>query len=1079
VDVNRGLEIPMGFLIRVGAVEFFLFGLKLKMKQFLLSFSFLIAGGYFSLHAQELIIQGTVTAEADGAPLPGVSVQVKGTANSAITGADGVYQITVTQNFFTPTPEPVLVFSIPGLKTEEVAVRGRNRIDISLRGEGVPPAEAFYTGCAAGRAKDNMSFSGAAINEELLNIVPSAIAGAGFQGKSAGLRVFQPGGQPGQGVFFQLRAANAIANGQQPLIIIDGIYLNGANLTDINTEDIERVEILKGPAGAAYYGAQAANGVIQIFTKRGKGLETGKTQVTYRGEFGFSQEAGRYDINEFTNRSVVDPNGPQPVLGNLTASRVHDVPLPNLQDYQDDVLFRRGAFHTNYLSVQSKSPTTNFLTSFHRLQDEGVVQSNSGYTRNSFRLNLDHRIGGKFGAWISSMYSTSEQDLVAPNASGPGNQIASALLLAPMFDLDVPNEEDGAPFDWDIDNTGFGITNPLYDRANSSQIVNRTRFLGNFGVNYYPAAWLTLGYSGSLDRASNAFEHFLEKGYLSSNVPGLFGPEATAGFQGSNGGGIQRTNRYGNYFTSQFEATIRKNFLGFHTALRGGFLYENLKQEFNESRGESLAVEQVRSLDNAQRNIRISSESQEVVAKSGFGAFDADYKDKYLFSGVFRLEEASPFGLERRYVDHYRVSGAYRVTEDVKIRPFQELKLRASLGTAGIRPTFEQRFETFKLINGTITKNTLGNDFLRPALSTEMEVGVHAAFLRGFDLEFNYVTVKTEDQILLAPLTGAAGFSGQWRNAGTVEATVYEAELNTDFTRLFKINARDFRWNLLVTFDKIQQTVTQLSIPAYQTGPGIPPSSLFLIEEGRSLGAMAGEVFATSIEQLQDQEGVNPSDFAVNPAGYVVRENLLGTPDERPYKLVDENGNPVIQQIGDINPDFRMGFAHIIEYKGLQLYTLFDWKKGGDVYNASRQWLYGSERHADLSAYPDVAAGFFGAGGLYNNRVANNHFVEDGSFFMLREAALSLTLRNNILGGLIDGLRFSLIGRNLFTKTNYTGFHPDVTSAPRDENLLTNRILNGRGSDDRTPNGDPALFAVDSFNYPLRRSVTFSLQAVF
>ena len=136
-----------------------------------------------------------------------------------------------------------------------------------------------------------------------------------------------------------------------------------------------------------------------------------------------------------------------------------------------------------------------------------------------------------------------------------------------------------------------------------------------------------------------------------------------------------------------------------------------------------------------------------------------------------------------RWSNYYRVSGAYRLREDIKIKGFQELKLTASIGTAGIRPYFEQRFETFELINGTLTKNTIGNNFLRPAKSTEIEIGLHATFLKAFDLEFNYVEVTTEDQILLVPLSGAAGFSGQWKNAGTIDATVYEGSLNVDGAR--------------------------------------------------------------------------------------------------------------------------------------------------------------------------------------------------------------------------------------------------------------------------------------------------------
>lgn len=1000
---------------------------------------------------------------------------VKGAGTGAITDANGRYTINVTDR------KAVLVFSYTGFATQEVEVKGQSFIDVQLESTVSELAEVVVTGTAAGQSRKALSFSCARIDEAMLQTVPPATVGAGLQGKVPGLRVNSTGGQPGQGAYFQIRAANSIANGQQPLILVDGIFLNGSTLADINPQDIERIEVLKGSAGASLYGSQAANGVIQIFTKRGRQLEAGQTRVTYRGEVGFSQAAGRYDLNRFTNREIVDPSGPQPVLGDLTNDQIFNTKLPNLRDYQEDILFRDGSFYANYLSVQGKSGKTNFFASGQRLEDEGVIQTSDGYVRNSFRLNVDHQISEKFQLQASSMYSTSTQDLLSPLSNGPSNFIATTLFLTPMFDLDTPNEEDGSLHDWDIDNTGYNTTNPLYDRANSRQIVDRTRLLGHFQMNYYPKDWLTLNYKVTLDRSSNDYEQFLRKGFLSTNIPGLFNTMATAGVEGSNGGGIHRSRRLSSNLTSRVNLILQKSFLGFNTALRASYLYEDLLSEYNEGMGENLAATDIHSLDNARSNILISSETQEIIGNSYFLIGDIDYRQKYIFSGLIRREGSSLFGPAQRWANYHRISAAYRLSEDMRIPGFQELKLRASMGTAGIRPSFEQRFETLTLINGVTTKNTLGNENLKPALSTEMEVGLDGRLFRVFDVSFNYVQTVTEDQILLVPLAGASGFRGQWRNAGTIEATTYEGRINLDVAKLLR--AQKLKWNIIATFDRTEQTITALDVPAYNTGPGIQQSSLFLIDEGISFGTMVGETFATSLEQLDGQEGVDVNDYTINDVGYVVRKDQLGDVDEAPYKLVDAEGNPILRPIGDINPDFRIGFANVLEWGGLTLYALFDWKKGGDVYNMSKHWLYRDYRHADVSAYPNVAANFFGSNGLYNVLVPNNHFVEDGSFFMLREASISYEFSadrlRGLANGLIKGVRLSAIGRNIFTLTKYTGFHPDITSAPRDENALTNRFENARGSDIRTPYGDPSLFMVDAFNYPARRNFTLSVQLTF
>lgn len=1036
------------------------------------------------VQAQGLIVKGKVVSADKGLPLYGVNIQIKGTSTGTLTDNSGLYEIKIKQNFFNPSSQPSkLVFSYTGFKSQEIDVKDRDRIDVALSSEATELQEIVVTGTAIGRSKKNMSYAVGRIDEAALTTVPSPNVGTGLQGKVPGLRVLQAGGQPGQGAFFQIRSATSIANGQQPLIIVDGIFLNGSTLADINAEDIERVEILKGSAGTSLYGSQAANGVIQIFTKRGRKLAVGETKVIYRGEVGSSKEINRYSLNTFTNREVVDPSGPQPILGTPTFENIHNIELPNLQDYQEALLFQKGLFQSNYLSVQGRSSTTNFLASAQRLRDEGIIQGNDGYTRNAFRLNLDHRISSKFEVQTNAMFSTSKQDLLAASSNGQNSYLATALFLTPMFDLDAVNEEDGSDYDWDIDNTSMGITNPLYQRNNAEQQVDRNRLLGSFKINYYAKDWLKLSYFASIDRSDNQYEHFLKKGYLSTNIPGRFGTMASANTANSSGGGLHRSRRINNAITSRLTLTAEKKLGGFNTAFRGSFLYEDLTSEFNEAIGENLAVNGVRSLDNARSNVSIASEKQEIVAYSGFGIADVDYKNKYIFSGLFRREGSSLFGQEERWANYYRLSGAYRLTEDVNLKAIKELKLRASIGTSGIRPNFEQRFETFELINGVATRNTLGNNFLRPANSTEMEIGLDATIFRAFELEFNYAKINTDDQILLVPLTGAAGFSGQWRNAGSLEATVYEAGLNIDLKKLLNIRLKDFHWDIYTTFDRTEQTVSSLNVPAYVTGPGLQQSSLFLIEEGMPFGTMVGEVFATSLEQLEDMENIDVDAYVVNDIGYVVRKESLGTPDELPVKLVDENGNPIVQKIGDINPDFRMGFAQTLAYKGFRLYALVDWKKGGDIYNLTKQWLYRDQRHADVSAYPDVAANFFGSDGLYNVLVANNHFVEDGSFVMLREASLSYTFGSNrmkgILGGVIKDLQLSLIGRNLLTITDYTGFHPDISSAPRDENTLSNRYQGAPGSDIRTPYGDPSLFMVDAFNYPLARTLTFSLQMTF
>ncbi len=1026
---------------------------------------------------QQMTFRGNVHCSETGEKLSDVFVQVEGTTTNAITDADGAYDLQVVQNFFSSDPKLRLVFSAPGYDTLKVDTKGRLRINVEMQPNGTLIYNSIFSGTADGQNEKELTFAVTCLDKNALTRVPFPAFGQGLQGKVPGLRVVRSGDQPGDDTWFQIRGANSIANGQRPLIILDGIYLSNASLADIHPEDIEKVEVLKGAAGAALYGSQAANGVIQIFTRRGKDLKIGQTNSIYQGEFGLSENMARLPINEFTNREIVQSNGPQPILGDFTADNIHQIALPNYQDYQENLLFKQGAYQSHYIGVEGRGLSTDFLASFQRLDDEGVIAANDGYQRNSFRLNLDHRLSSKLDFQFSALYASAQQDLLDAHANGTGTLLSNTLMLTPIFDLDVPNEEDGSGFDWDIDNTGYGITNPLYLQQTTRQQVLRNRLMGSFAARYQVREWLSLTYNAALDRSGNEYTYFLEKGFLSTSPPGFFLSDATASLGVSQGGGLHRSTRITQSFISRADAIFRKKFAGLNLAARASFLYESLDSRYNEAIGENLLIENIPSLDNISGAIRVASEQQEAVVYSSWLVADADYKNKYMFSALFRQEEASLFGPKENASQYYRLSTAYRLTEDVKLKPFNELKIRVAMGTAGIRPNFEQRFETYRLINGQVEKFTLGNESLLPAESTEIELGLDATFLRAFRLEASYAMVNTDNQILLAPLSGATDFVGQWQNAGKVEATVYEGGLNIDFAKLFRMGNGDFKWDLMTTFTRVEQGVTRLDIPAYTTGPGLVNTQFFQIQEGLPMGAMLGEVFITTPEQIFEQENLDPRDYTLNNLGYMVRIDQLGTPDESPLKLLDENGNPVLQVIGDANPDFRMGFSNIISYRGLELYALLDWKQGGDVYNLTRQWLYRDERHADYSANDNIPSGFYQT--LYNSGVVNNHFVEDGTFMTLREASLSYTFSKIGFLKTFERIRLSLIGKNLLTWTDYSGYHPDVSIAPRGENVLSDRINGGLGSDFSTPYGDPTLFAVDAFNYPLRTTISFRVQAVF
>lgn len=1002
--------------------------------------------------AQEKTVSGIVSDE-NSLPLPGATIIVQGTTNGTSSDFDGNYSITANTG-------DVLVYSFVGYATKLITVGASNTINVSLDADNALD-EVVVIGSASGKSTKELSFSIGQVKNELLENVPATNIAGALQGKISGISVSPTGGQPGSDVSIQLRTANSLATGQQPLIIVDGVILEGG-LSDINTEDVERIEVAKGAAGASLYGSRASNGVIQIFTKRGKGND--KVSVTYRSEIGWKDVSDRYDLAT-THRFKMTADGSAFDLTSgsreVDADGLSDNLYPSniVFDYQDEI-FNRGIFNTHYASVTGGGEKARYLFSYQRLQDEGIIALVEDYRRDNFRLNLDNNISDKISLKTSFFYSNSNRDGSLGGGIAGTNPLFEALITEPIYDWHAANEEDGSPYNFDANTFDPNLYNPLYQLANQDKIEKRNRFLGNVSLDYKVLPWLKLNGAYSIDFENNTFEDYIPKGYLSASPDG----------QAQNIGFLQRSNFNGRAQNIRLNSLITKSFGAedeFNLNLRLSYLHERYANEFNNAEGYNLAVSGIRSLDNIAGGPTVSSATQEILTDSYFAVADFDYKKKYIFSGVIRREGSSLFGPDTRWANYFRTSVAYRLTEDFEIPGVQEFKLRGSYGTAGIRPTYEMRFETFNLQNGSPTKATLGNNQLKPAKTGELELGINIDFLDKFSFEFNYVKAKTEDQILRVPLSASTGFGAQWRNAGEIDATTYEASLNYDI-----IQNNNFSWNLGVVWDKSEQKISRLDVPAYLTGPGTQETTLFRIEQGQNFGAMFGNIYIRDLADLP--AGSNASNFVVNEFGYVVDAATRSTP----VKKVDSSGNEFFT-MGDITPDFRMAFNTTLKYKNLALYALVDWKQGGDIYNKTKQWLYRDGRHTDITS--GLPYNFFQ--GLYNTNLASSAFVEDGTFVKLRELSLYYTLNSKALGNIgnfIDTVKLGFIGRNLITITDYSGFDPDITNQPESNRAnLTSRDTDGIGSDVNTPGGDPNVFKVDNFPYPSTKTYSFSVQLTF
>ncbi|HWC74450.1 MAG TPA: TonB-dependent receptor plug domain-containing protein, partial [Gemmatimonadales bacterium] len=360
------------------------------------------------LAAQDAVIRGRVTART-GEPLGGANVIVANTNLGAVTGANGTYTLTVGASAV-HGQQVLLTARYIGHKPQSVTITlspGEQAQDFSLEADPLRLEEVVVTGVADATDKRKLGFTIGTVNEDQMKAVPGANALEGVQGKIAGVRFVPQSAAPGSEPAIRLRGATSISGRQDPLYIVDGVIAR-YGIADIAPEDVERIEIIKGAAASSLYGSNGANGVVQIFTKRGTTMPEGALQVTVRAEAGANQMPSRmqfshhhaWEIESSPGHCVslkatntVDPVNNYCLTkqgGRITkADGIANNPFTVYYDHWD-AMVKTGPFATQYISLGQRRGPTNFNASFENTRNQGVIFGLGGYTRRNLRLNLDH-----------------------------------------------------------------------------------------------------------------------------------------------------------------------------------------------------------------------------------------------------------------------------------------------------------------------------------------------------------------------------------------------------------------------------------------------------------------------------------------------------------------------------------------------------------------------------------------------------------------------------------------------------------------------------------------------------------------
>jgi TonB-linked SusC/RagA family outer membrane protein len=1007
--------------------------------------------------AQSAVITGKITNE-QGAPIAGANLGLLNMGIGTTANSEGMYTLTVPDNrasgqqatltvrFIGMSPMTRIIRLTPGSQTANFVMKTDPfRLD-----------EVVVTGVSSATSQKKLTISVATVTEEQLKQVPASSPIAALAGKVSGAKINIGSGNPGAAPTIRLRGSTNLGIGNSsPIIIVDGV-LTRNSIADIDANDIESVEVLKGAAGASFYGSDAANGVINITTKRGKNLPEDKVSFTSRTEYGASSIAHFiplnhshiYELNPDGNIRL-DATGGRVSKADGIADNPYPTTGPNAWRNQLEEWMNNGAYVSQNVQLGMRRSNTNFNTSYTSDHNAGILPLTKGQYRQSIRLNVDQGLGDKADFSSSITYGVNRNDY-DPNDS---QSWFSFMQMPPDVNLKNPSGHDPVDFypQIPVTNSPSARANPLYALANNDFKLRRERIIGSLSGRWRPTDWLRFETSYGTDRLNRRESSYNKRGSLGEQGQPIPGD-------------IYKYTVNNVSDNATVNGTLTKTFGALTTTLRGAYLYEQGRASNFYVSGTRFNVTDVPDLA-ALDPTQLATTSQEELSRSsnylGSGSFD--FRDRYLFDALVRSDGSSLFGADARRNTFYRVSGAWRVSQDISIPGVQELKLRAARGTAGLRPSFLDQYEYYSLSGGQISKVQLGNKNLKPAIQTEDEFGLNTSFGNRFDLELVQANRLTKGAFLNIPLSLAqsGGFQSQVQNAADVQARTSEVSLQTRV-----LSRPDFSYSFTLTGDHTTQKILKLGRAPFRVNAGGQGQDVFYYKEGEPLGIIYGQKLIRTFAELKDNPAnanAKESDYVVNPLGYLVLAANRGLPTERPIKYVDPTGKDQ-HRIGDVNPDFNFGFANNIRFKGFALYALFDGQRGGDVYNFTKQWMFQDFRHGDedQAGKPQdqkVPLNFYAAG-LYNGLVASDYFVEDGSYVKLRELSVSYTLGQKLLnasglGRVASGVKLALIGRNLKTWTSYTGFDPEVTS------------------------GNDFNFRIDGFRYPNFRTVTGQIELSF
>ncbi|PTX19482.1 TonB-linked SusC/RagA family outer membrane protein [Pontibacter mucosus] len=1001
-------------------------------------------------YAQSRTVTGTVTDQGTSQGLPGVAVIVKGTTVGTTTGADGSYSITV------PAEGSTLVFRFIGYQTTERTIGNASTINVALGTDTKQLSEVVVTGVGVATERKKVAIAVETVTAEDMPKVSSASIDQALVGKVAGAQISSISGQPGQQAAILLRGINSLGS-SQPMILVDGVQVSTTNnqngsasnlssrLADLDLSNVERVEVIQGAAAGTIYGAQGANGVIQIFTKKGQRGQKPAINVSSRVAFdnpitGNLKFAENHYFNTDDDGYILDASGnrlqrtedgaiAQPGIPVINGATLNNKPYREQTYNQLDQVFRSNAMTTNNsVGISGGGEAIDYAVNLSHLNQESAI--NGRLERSNLSANIGAELFKNFT--VRSITQLIYSDNSTGGINGQNNiysGIGAALLSRRYWDLTYQNPAG----QYVINPEGQNSVNPFYTQQFRDYSAENTRIVQNFNFNYKFNRFLELDYKYGIDNYRYDFTDYV-KYQGDVTTPGTPLPSID--------GRITRTGTNETTQNSLLTAFIKTNFeedfnlnVPIQTTTHLAYDYRRVHSHQLQAQGTGFASFPPYTIRNA--NTKSNDEVFSEFITYGYLINQRlDYGSLFGVSGGVRVDYSSAFGAGSDAFVFPRADAYVNVGDFITSNTLTALKLRAAYGQAGIQPSPYARRIT--LNSGNIGEGSYlalqsiaNNANLNVQVSEESEVGADIGFTFGNSNWFNRITLNatywkrtSEDVIYNIDLAPSSGASGITDNAITLKASGFQLGLDADV-----YSGENFSWTFGTRFGTQETLVDKIS-NGMPIALGAGGSGQFTITEGERLGAFFGKKPLSSIDQT-NAEGV-PYLNQANAANYEVVNGMVVNKETKAVQFTSDN-----HAIGDPTPKFNMSFINSFNiYRNLSVNVQVDWVYGNDIYNQTKQWMYRDLVDGDLDNEITVG-GVSGAyvnfyNSLYNTNTTNAYFVEKGSFARLRDLSVSYDLGNIINVGFIRSLQLTASGRNLFTITNYSGMDPEAGASLND-----------------------------------------------